>query len=422
MSNLITIKNLTIGIGKPKICVPIVGKNEIEIIEQINQIKDSKAELVEWRVDFFGDVRNHEKLMHMLSQIGKELNHLPILFTFRTKREGGNCEMSPEEYEELLTKVILSELVDIIDIEFFLDSTMVNRLIDTAHKNDVRILLSNHDFHKTPSQSEIVSRLVKMQEMNADIVKIAVMPKSKKDVLTLLAASEEMAHNHANRPVVTIAMAQDGILSRIAGEFIGSSITFASVGNASAPGQITVDELSVILEILHKNCKKTNLFFIGFMGTGKTTISHELSELTGMKEVDMDSCIVQQEKVSISQIFEQYGEEYFRKIETKMLIELLSENNQIISCGGGIVLKEENIEIMKQNGTIVLLTAKPDTILERVKNDESRPILKGNMNLDYIQNLLEKRKDYYLNAADIIIETDKKSSSEICSELLANLE
>ena len=111
----------------------------------------------------------------------------------------------------------------------------------------------------------------------------------------------------------------------------------------------------------------------------------------------------------------------FRKCETKALMQLSDEKNIVISCGGGIVLKDENIEIMKKQGKVVLLTATPEVIYDRVKNSNTRPILNENMSIEYIANLIENRKDKYLKAADIIVDTDNKSLEEICEEIINNI-
>lgn len=418
----INIKELMIGIGKPKICVSITGKTQEEIIEQIKSLKNSTAQLVEWRVDFYEHFSDNKATIKFLNYIANEFENIPIIFTFRTIKEGGQSELSLQAYQDLLEEVIESKLIDIVDIELFIGDEIVLKLIEVAHNNGVKIILSNHDFEKTPSQTELVSRLIKMQNLNADILKIAVMPNKKSDVLTLLSATEEMVTNYANRPVVTMSMAKEGLYSRIIGEMIGSSITFACIGEASAPGQINIEEMAKLLSVLHRNYKKNNIFLIGFMGTGKSSVSNELSAITGMCEKDMDSLIEEQENIPISEIFEQFGEEYFRSKESQLLNNLVQYDHQIISCGGGVVLKEQNIRCMKTNGYVICLSASPQTIFERVKYCEKRPILNGNMNVQYIEQLMQKRMDYYLNAADIIIQTDGKSISQIGKEIVTELD
>ncbi len=166
---------------------------------------------------------------------------------------------------------------------------------------------------------------------------------------------------------------------------------------------------------------KNNIFLIGFMGTGKSTVSKKLSFLTKYKEIDLDEYIVQHEGKTINDIFAEGGEQSFRVLETKYLKKVSSGNDAIISCGGGTPIKDENVDIMKLNGTVVLLTATPESIYERVKDNTDRPILNGNMNVEYIKSLMAKREMFYLKAADVIVETDNLSIDEICRQILEKI-
>lgn len=165
-----------------------------------------------------------------------------------------------------------------------------------------------------------------------------------------------------------------------------------------------------------------NIFLIGFMGAGKSTIARELAKELKTERVEMDQMIVEQQKMPISEIFDQFGEEYFRDIETALVKELKNKKGVVVSCGGGAVLRDENAKLMKENGMIVLLTATPETIYERVKNSTDRPILNGNMNVEYISSLMDKRKDRYLAVADYAVATDGKSVKEICAEIIAKMQ
>ncbi|MCI8876765.1 MAG: shikimate kinase [Lachnospiraceae bacterium] len=165
-----------------------------------------------------------------------------------------------------------------------------------------------------------------------------------------------------------------------------------------------------------------NIFLIGFMGTGKSTVSKELKKMLSMECMEMDDMIVERQGMPISDIFEKYGEDYFRDIESGLLVELKEKNNVIVSCGGGVVLRRENIGHMKDSGRVVLLSATPQTVYDRVKNTTSRPVLNGNMNVGYIGELMEKRREKYEKAADIVIVTDGKSTKEVCREIVDALE
>lgn len=164
-----------------------------------------------------------------------------------------------------------------------------------------------------------------------------------------------------------------------------------------------------------------NIFLIGFMGVGKSTVSDYLSKILASPQVEMDQVIVNKEHMSINKIFEEYGEEYFRNCETNLLIELQKKNNQIVSCGGGVAMREINVREMKKNGRVVLLTASPETILERVKDSDERPLLRGRKNTEYISELMEIRRPKYHAAADIIVDTDHKNVEEIAEEIVGKL-
>ena len=161
-----------------------------------------------------------------------------------------------------------------------------------------------------------------------------------------------------------------------------------------------------------------NIFLIGFMGSGKSTIARLLSERMGVTQVEMDEVIVQEQGMPITEIFEKYGEEHFRDIEADLVRRLQAQDGVVVSCGGGAVLREENRRIMKESGVIVWLAADPETILERVKHSSERPVLNGNMNLEYITGLMEKRRACYEAAADFVVSTDGKKREEICEEIL----
>ena len=163
---------------------------------------------------------------------------------------------------------------------------------------------------------------------------------------------------------------------------------------------------------------KEHIFLIGFMGCGKSTNAACLAEMTGARQVEMDQMIVENEGMAIADIFEEKGEAYFRELETELIKSFAGVEPAVISCGGGAVLKEENVRLMKESGKIVLLMAEPGTIYERVKDSTERPVLNGNMNVGYIEELMEKRRPKYETAADVKVATDGKTAEEICGEIL----
>ena len=251
--NPIKVRNIEIGTGVPKICVPIVGVTREEILKAAETIRTTKADVVEWRVDWYEDIFNFEKTEETMKALRETLGEMPILFTFRTSKEGGEKAIETDAYVELNIKAAKTGLIDLVDVEAFTGDDAVKAVVEAAHECGVKVIASNHDFHKTPEKDEIVSRLRKMQELNADIPKIAVMPQNKKDVLTLLAATEEMATEYADRPIITMSMSGAGVISRLCGEVFGSALTFGAVGKVSAPGQMGIEDLTTVLSLLHKS-------------------------------------------------------------------------------------------------------------------------------------------------------------------------
>lgn len=165
-----------------------------------------------------------------------------------------------------------------------------------------------------------------------------------------------------------------------------------------------------------------NIFLIGFMGTGKSTVARNMKRRYHTEILEMDETIEEREGMKISDIFSQKGELYFRDLETELLEEIQEKDNIVVSCGGGVVLRKENIELMKKNGYIVLLTASPETILKRVRNDENRPLLKGKKSVEAIRELMETRREKYESAADIQICVDHTDSRKVCTEIINRIE
>lgn len=251
MIETVKVKQLVIGEGIPKICVPIVACEEENILAEAEKAEKSMADLVEWRADFWEFCNNTEKLEQILKKLQKILKTKPLLFTIRTKGEGGEFAGTQDEYKRMVC--VASKIADLADVEIFMEGLLAESLIGECHNNSCKVVASNHEFYKTPEQEEIIKRLCHMQKIGADILKIAVMPENKKDVLTLLSATEEMVGKYAKRPVVTMSMAGLGAISRVSGEIFGSAITFGSMEKASAPGQLGLADLKNVLEIIHNS-------------------------------------------------------------------------------------------------------------------------------------------------------------------------
>lgn len=252
------LRNIEIGTGMPKVCVPIVGKTFSEIIEQAEKIGSMGADVVEWRVDccdFFHDTEQVEEIMVLIREI---LEDTPILFTFRSEREGGMQRIEDNDYLELLRLAIQGGVADMIDVEVSHGEEIIDEIIRTAHRAKKMVLISSHNFKKTPSVDHMIECLKNMEKKGADIAKLAVMPKEERDVLNLLNATL-MAREQLEIPIVTMSMGGIGTISRLCGESFGSALTFGCVGKASAPGQMELKQLKDILNQIHRGITRMEM-------------------------------------------------------------------------------------------------------------------------------------------------------------------
>lgn len=237
------------GAGRPKICVPVVAESRTGILKKAEEIALLPVDVAEWRADFYEDVFRTDEVLVTLRKLKDILGNKALLFTFRTSNEGGNLPVEKEVYYRLNQEAAASGCVDLVDVEAFLDEKRTEEEIRKIHLAGSRVITSNHDFEKTPPAEELVRRLSIMEKLGADVAKLAVMPKDRQDVLHLLQATIT-ADEALTVPVVTMSMGKLGIVSRLSGALTGSAMTFAAVGETSAPGQIPVEQMMEFLRIL----------------------------------------------------------------------------------------------------------------------------------------------------------------------------
>lgn len=247
----VMLRGVEVGAGTPKIIVPIVAKTAEGILEKAREFQNYTFDVVEWRADFYEDVFELPKVLSTLKALRAVLGDKPVLFTFRSKKEGGEKDIDDDTYTALLTAVAKSGDADIVDVEIFSGDAIARRNIDAIHAEGLPVLGSWHSFVHTPDKADLLYRLRRMQDLGADIPKVAVMPHSVADVITLLDATQEMYSKYSDRPIITMSMGK-GVISRLCGEYFGSSMTFGAVGQVSAPGQIPADELRGVMETLHR--------------------------------------------------------------------------------------------------------------------------------------------------------------------------
>lgn len=251
MKHTVGLRNITLGEGRPKLCVPLIGGTREDLLRELSEIKKIPFDIVEWRADFFEEASNSGRVLETLEELRHGLDEAPILFTFRSQAEGGeDTGFSKERYAELLREVASSGGADMIDVEYL--SGIGEEISRLAGRAGTKAVVSRHDFEKTPPREEIVRQLEEMLSCPADISKIALTPASPQDVLDLISAVAYMRETHPERLMIAISMGSLGLTTRINAEAIGSVITFGAASKASAPGQIAAGELRAALDLIHK--------------------------------------------------------------------------------------------------------------------------------------------------------------------------
>lgn len=401
-----------------KVCVPIMGQDRKTVLEQAEKVSAMKPDIIELRADYL-DESNRRNIAEILNTIKKNIGNIKLVFTFRTKAEGGQSEISVSDYENLCLTV--APVCDYVDVEVTGYFDVAKKMIPDIQRAGAKVIGSNHHFDRTPDDEEIIEIMKRMESAGADICKMAVMPQVKEDVERFMKVSEKLKDMISVR-IITMSMGELGSISRVCTKQTGSCITFATGIQSSAPGQIDITMARKLIKINQGCHLKGNIVLIGFMGTGKTTVSKALSAITGFQEIDTDAYIVKQQGRSISEIFEKEGEAFFRNLETNALKDISEKEGQIISCGGGAVLRDENVKILKEKGIIILLTATPETVFERVKDHTHRPILNSDMSLEHIKELMSQREPRYQEVADVIVNVDANDRVLTCYHIITELE
>lgn len=246
----IEIKKQVFGQGRPKICVPLVGNTSEELVEEARLAAKSSCEVVEWRVDLFDKVADTDTVLSTLGEIRESLPNKLLLFTFRTTEEGGQREFSFRQYRELYEAVAPTGQLDLLDVELGVAEYLGRGFIQNLKAQGIRIILSYHNFHKTPADGELLLKVSVMKQFAADFGKLAVMPHELKDVLRFMNVSVQLTEL-TELPLILISMGDLGKTTRVSGELIHSVMTFGSLSASSAPGQIPVEELRQVLDVMH---------------------------------------------------------------------------------------------------------------------------------------------------------------------------
>lgn len=252
MSQLLNIKGKKIGEGRPLVCVPIMASDSKQIIKEAATLVAQGTEMLEWRVDAFSEASSMNSIRCVLEGLEPITKDTILVYTYRSKAQGGLGEHSAEIIRDIHQVAAETKVPDFIDVEYFAEEK-AEKEIRSLQKQGCHVIASHHDFEETPERKVIRMLLELMRNSGASIVKLAVMPQNMKDVLHLLEETNRFHTENPNVPVITMSMGALGTISRVAGEYVGSCVTFGAGEQASAPGQLPKNELLSILESLH-NC------------------------------------------------------------------------------------------------------------------------------------------------------------------------
>lgn len=244
-----TIRGIVYGGTKPLFCVPLVAEDTANLLAQAKVAHDLAPDLVEWRADSIKEV-SPSSYVDSLNKLRSVLKHEPIIFTLRVSAEGGAQDIAQETRRICIESVAATGLIDILDTELRNEKSFLDPVLDVGRKHGARVILSYHNFEDTPPNEELLGKIRMMNQLGADIAKIAVMPRAAGDVLRLLEVTLEARESFPRMPLVTMSMGRLGALTRIAGFLFGSDMAYAVGQETSAPGQIAIAEARLLTEKL----------------------------------------------------------------------------------------------------------------------------------------------------------------------------
>jgi|SRR5208283_3056902 len=249
---IIDARGRKLGGETPLICTPLVGRSRERVLAEAASVVPKMPDIIEWRVDFFDAISDTAAVLEGARALRAAAGELPIIFTRRSIKEGGEpIAIDDEDVVRLYDAVGTSGLVDFIDFEMSNDADHVRRVRESTRAHGTRLILSYHNFGYTPGRDFLVQRFLEAERMGADVAKVAVIPRDRMDVLTLLAATAE-ADAKGRIPLISMAMGPLGSVTRMIGGLFGSALSFAVGEVASAPGQIPIADLRAVYDIIRR--------------------------------------------------------------------------------------------------------------------------------------------------------------------------
>jgi 3-dehydroquinate dehydratase-1 len=251
-AKIIDVRGKKFGGETPLICTPLVGRTHERVLAEAASVVAKKPDIIEWRVDFFGEIGTTAAVLDTGRALRAAAGNLPIIFTRRSVREGGEViPIDDARVVELYDAVAASRFADFIDFEMGNEPEHVRQVRESTRTHATRLILSYHNFGYTPGQEFLLQRFLEAERLGADVAKVAVMPRDRMDVLTLLAATA-MADAKGGIPLISMAMGPQGSITRMVGGVFGSGLSFAVGEAASAPGQMPIADLVAVYDIIRR--------------------------------------------------------------------------------------------------------------------------------------------------------------------------
>ena len=251
-TKIIDIRGRKLGGETPLICSPLVGRTRERVLAEAAIVVAKKPDVIEWRVDYFAAIGDAAAVLEAGKALRAIAGDAPIIFTRRSTKEGGEPNpLDDEGTVRLYDAIARSGLADFLDFEMGNDAEHVRRVVAGARAQGIRVILSYHNFGSTPEQDFLVERFLEAERLGGDVAKVAVMPRDRADVLTLLAATSQ-AEAKARIPLISMSMGPLGAVTRMIGGVFGSSLSFAVGEGSSAPGQMPIADLVAVYEIIRR--------------------------------------------------------------------------------------------------------------------------------------------------------------------------
>jgi 3-dehydroquinate dehydratase-1 len=237
----------------PLVCTPLVGRTLTALLAELAMVLPKQPDVLEWRVDYFDAIGDTTAVIASARAIKQAAGNIPVLFTRRSTLEGGEkIAINEDQVIAMYTAVCESKSIDLIDYEMANDAANIARVRTAAKANNIKLVLSFHNFSYTPALETLVAKFLTADQLGADVAKVAVMPRDLDDVLTLLTATRA-ASKKLRIPLISMSMGPFGAVTRLFGWTFGSALSFAVGASSSAPGQVPIEDLNTVLTILQKS-------------------------------------------------------------------------------------------------------------------------------------------------------------------------